>query len=166
MHFSSGYPSVLAFLAILGFSLSLTACGSDDEGPGASKTLSWTAVSEPSVLGYKLYWGTMSHAYDSNVDVGPTWGSTSGVLACSSKSIPDVCDLGTRILLTFCLTGSCRDCERGPGSASDHANARVARASTAAFVGGTLFESNETLSALQRGNANPEKERASLPIEV
>jgi hypothetical protein len=70
MHFSSGYPSVLVFLAILGFSLSLTACGSDDEGPGASKTLSWTAVSEPSVLGYKLYWGTMSHAYDSNVDVG------------------------------------------------------------------------------------------------
>ena len=70
MHFSCGYPSVLVFLVILGCSLSLAACGSDDEGPGASKTLSWTAVPEPSVLGYKLYWGTMSHAYDSNVDVG------------------------------------------------------------------------------------------------
>ena len=38
---------------------------------GASKTLSWTAVPESSILGYKLYWGTMSQAYDSHVDVGP-----------------------------------------------------------------------------------------------
>jgi hypothetical protein len=53
--------------------LSLAGCGSDDEsaGIGASKSLSWTAVPDPSVEGYKLYWGTTSHVYESNVDVGP-----------------------------------------------------------------------------------------------
>ena len=71
MRFYFAYQSVFVFLVVLGFSLSLSACGSDDEASsGASTTLSWTAVPEPSVLGYKLYWGTMSHAYDSNVDVG------------------------------------------------------------------------------------------------
>ena len=73
MRSNCGYLSVLVFLVILGFSLSLAGCGSDDEastGVGASKTLSWTAVPDQSILGYKLYWGTMSHAYDSNVDVG------------------------------------------------------------------------------------------------
>jgi hypothetical protein len=55
--------------------LSLAGCGSDDGesgGIGASKTLSWTAVPDPSVEGYKLYWGTVSHVYESNVDVGPS----------------------------------------------------------------------------------------------
>src|SRR6185503_7573698 len=73
MRSNCGYLSVLVFLVIFGFSLSLAGCGSDDEastGVGASKTLSWTAVPDQSILGYKLYWGTMSHAYDSNVDVG------------------------------------------------------------------------------------------------
>jgi hypothetical protein len=53
--------------------LFLVGCGSDDEstGIGASKTLSWTAVPDASVDGYKLYWGTASHQYESNVDVGP-----------------------------------------------------------------------------------------------
>jgi hypothetical protein len=55
---------------VLGFYLALAACGSDDDG-GASKTLSWTAAPESSVLGYKLYWGTNSRQYDSHVDVGP-----------------------------------------------------------------------------------------------
>ena len=69
--------SVLALPSILGFYLGLAACGSEDEmlteggATGATKTLSWTAVPEPSVLGYKLYWGTSSHEYDSHVDVGP-----------------------------------------------------------------------------------------------
>lgn len=54
----------------LGFYLALTACGSSDD-TGASKTLSWTAVPDASVLGYKVYWGTESHSYDSNADAGP-----------------------------------------------------------------------------------------------
>ena len=65
--------SVLAL--VLGVCLALPGCGSDDNpstGTGASKTLSWTAVPDPSVVGYKLYWGTMSHQYESNADVGPT----------------------------------------------------------------------------------------------
>ena len=66
---------VLLLHLFLGFYLGLASCGSDDAMPvpsgtaGASKTVSWTAVSEP-VLGYKLYWGTRSHEYDSHVDVG------------------------------------------------------------------------------------------------
>ena len=56
---------------VLGFCLGLPACGSNDK-PGASKTVSWTAVPDSSVLGYKLYWGTVSHQYDSTVDVGST----------------------------------------------------------------------------------------------
>jgi fibronectin type III domain protein len=56
---------------VLGFYLALVSCGSDDAPAGASKTLSWTAVPEPSVVGYKLYYGTSSGQYDSQVDVGP-----------------------------------------------------------------------------------------------
>jgi hypothetical protein len=58
---------------VLGGYLALSGCGSDDSGrteTGASKALSWTAVPDSSVLGYKLYWGTMSHQYESVVDVG------------------------------------------------------------------------------------------------
>ena len=61
------------FPLALGFYLELPACGShDNQGSdgGVSKTVSWTAVPDPSVLGYKLYWGTISHQYDSHVDVG------------------------------------------------------------------------------------------------
>ena len=61
----------VAIRCVLGFYLALVSCGSDDAPAGASKTLSWTAVAEPSVLGYKLYYGTMSRQYDSHVDVGP-----------------------------------------------------------------------------------------------
>ena len=51
----------------------LVGCGSDDEstGLGAAKTLSWTAVPDSSVLGYKVYWGTESHNYESSADAGP-----------------------------------------------------------------------------------------------
>ena len=45
-------------------------CGSGDDAPDGSKTLSWAAVPDPSVLGYKAYWGTSSHNYESHVDVG------------------------------------------------------------------------------------------------
>ena len=38
---------------------------------GATKTVSWTAVPDPSVLGYKIFWGTSSHQYESRADVGP-----------------------------------------------------------------------------------------------
>jgi hypothetical protein len=65
--------SALVLVALLGFCLGLAACGSDDStsgaGAGATKTLSWAV--EPSATGYKLYWGTTSQRYDSNVDVGP-----------------------------------------------------------------------------------------------
>jgi hypothetical protein len=67
---------VLVALSVLGFYLGLASCGSDEgmsapsRASGASKTVSWSAVPEP-VLGYKLYWGTRSHEYDSHVDVGP-----------------------------------------------------------------------------------------------
>ena len=62
-------------VSVLGFYLGLAACGSEDGMPpasgasGASKTVSWSAVPAP-VFGYKLYWGTRSHEYDSHVDVG------------------------------------------------------------------------------------------------
>ena len=51
-------------------SAGLTGCGSDDDG-GAEKTLSWTAVPESTVLGYKVYWGTSSQHYESQADAGP-----------------------------------------------------------------------------------------------
>ena len=35
-----------------------------------SRTLTWDAVPDSSVLGYKAYWGTSSHHYNSHVDVG------------------------------------------------------------------------------------------------
>ena len=59
---------------VLGVYLVLGGCGSDDgasTGTGASKTLSWTAVPDSSVAGYKLYYGTTSGHYESKVDVGP-----------------------------------------------------------------------------------------------
>ena len=58
-------------LSILGIFLvaGTTGCGSDED-MGGSKTLSWTAVPDPSVLGYKAYWGTSSRNYESNIDVG------------------------------------------------------------------------------------------------
>ncbi|HTL61990.1 MAG TPA: fibronectin type III domain-containing protein [Nitrospira sp.] len=61
------------FALVLGFYLGLPACGSEDHQESAdsvSKTVSWTAEPDPSVLGYKLYWGTISHQYDSHADVG------------------------------------------------------------------------------------------------
>lgn len=50
-------------------------CGSGGDAPsgdtaGGSKMLSWAAVSDPSVLGYKAYWGTSSQNYESHTDVG------------------------------------------------------------------------------------------------
>ena len=46
-------------------------CGSGEDAlDGGSKTLSWAAVPDPSALGYKAYWGTSSHNYESHVDVG------------------------------------------------------------------------------------------------
>lgn len=68
--------SVPMLVLSLGLYLALAACGgsSNDAGTGtagASKTLSWTAVPDSSVLGYKVYWGTESHHYDSNADAGP-----------------------------------------------------------------------------------------------
>lgn len=63
--------SVPVLVLSLGLCLALAACGSDDEGPGASRTLSWTAVPDSSVLGYKVYWGTDSHSYEANGDAGP-----------------------------------------------------------------------------------------------
>ena len=60
---------------ILGISLVASGAGwgsggdtpADDTG---SKTLSWAAVPDPTVLGYKAYWGTSSLNYESHVDVG------------------------------------------------------------------------------------------------
>jgi hypothetical protein len=68
---SSIRTSSLLLVVVLGLVVVLAGCGSDDDTPaGASKTLSWMAVPEPSVLGYKIYWGTVSRQYDSHVDVG------------------------------------------------------------------------------------------------
>lgn len=44
-------------------------CGSGGDD-GGSKTLSWVAVPDPSVLGYKAHWGTSSYNYESHADVG------------------------------------------------------------------------------------------------
>ena len=69
--------SITGLFYVLGLCLALVGCGSDDamptgaEAAGVSKTLSWSPVPDPSVQGYKLYWGTMSRQYDSQVDVGP-----------------------------------------------------------------------------------------------
>jgi fibronectin type III domain protein len=67
------HGSYIAFLirSILGILLvaGTVGCGSGGD-EGGTKTLSWTAVPDPSVLGYKAYWGTSSHHYESNTDVG------------------------------------------------------------------------------------------------
>lgn len=58
---------------LLGIYLGLfsVGCGSDDESTlGASKTLSWTAVPDSAILGYKVYWGKESGQYESNADAG------------------------------------------------------------------------------------------------
>jgi hypothetical protein len=73
--FFPGSVPALVCRWILGVFLGLAGCGSDEnisggDPAGATKTLSWTAVPEPSVMGYKVYWGTMSHEYDSHVDIG------------------------------------------------------------------------------------------------
>lgn len=55
------------------------ACGSGGDAPnvpeliptGVMATLSWDPVSDPSVRGYRLYYGLLPHAYDSSVDAGP-----------------------------------------------------------------------------------------------
>ena len=67
--------SVPVVVLSLGLYLGLSACGSGDDastgaGASASKSLSWTAVPDPSVLGYKVYWGTESRNYESNADAG------------------------------------------------------------------------------------------------
>jgi Fibronectin type III domain len=75
-HFFRGSSSICVVFSIF-FAAILGGCGSDgaaggDMAPeGATKTVSWTAVPDPSVLGYKIYWGTMSHQYESRADVGP-----------------------------------------------------------------------------------------------
>ena len=42
----------------------------DTAAEGGSKTLSWDAVPDSSVWGYKAYWGTSSQRYNTHVDVG------------------------------------------------------------------------------------------------
>lgn len=57
--------SILDILLVAG----TVGCGAGGD-EGGTKTLSWTAVPDPSVLGYKAYWGTSSDHYESNTDVG------------------------------------------------------------------------------------------------
>ena len=78
--------SMLGILLLAG----TAGCGScEDALDGGSKTLSWAAVPDPSVLGYKKYWGTSSHNYESHVDVGANtsytidWSSAGDILLCS-----------------------------------------------------------------------------------
>lgn len=65
---------VLSIVLVAG----ITGCGSGGDTPagdlqseGVTRTVSWMAVPDPSVLGYKLYWGSSSHHYESHADVGP-----------------------------------------------------------------------------------------------
>ena len=69
--FRERFVSMPLVVMSLGVCLGLSACGSDDDA-GATKTLSWTAVADSSVLGYKVYWGTESHNYEANADAGPS----------------------------------------------------------------------------------------------
>jgi len=66
--------SVLSIVLAAG----IAGCGSggdtpagDQQSEGVTRTVSWMAVPDPSVLGYKVYWGTSSHHYESHADVGP-----------------------------------------------------------------------------------------------
>ena len=62
----------LLFLA----SLALAACGGGDSGDSNSATLSWDAVSDPGLSGYRIYYGTAPGTYDqargSGYEVGAT----------------------------------------------------------------------------------------------
>jgi hypothetical protein len=65
--------TILIVRSILGIVLvaGIVGCGSsDDAADTGTKTLSWTAVPDPSVLGYKAYWGTSTRHYESNADAG------------------------------------------------------------------------------------------------
>jgi len=79
--FYDRWVSVLWPVLSLGLCLGLTACGSDDDASGATKTLSWTAAPDSSILGYKVYWGTESRRYDSSADAGPNPSYTVGGLS-------------------------------------------------------------------------------------
>lgn len=73
--YSQALCRTILVYSMLGMVAGTAGCGSGDDAPsgdtaGGSKNLSWTAVSDPSVLGYKAYWGTSSHNYESHVDVG------------------------------------------------------------------------------------------------
>lgn len=60
-------PSILIIFLVA----SGAGCGSGGDTPDTgSKTLSWTAVPDPTVVGYKAYWGTSSLNYESHLDVG------------------------------------------------------------------------------------------------
>ncbi len=43
--------------------------------PGAAATLAWDPVADR-VDGYRVYWGTVSHQYDSRADVGASTSHT------------------------------------------------------------------------------------------
>jgi hypothetical protein len=60
-----GWFWVLCFVIV--FSLSM---GAAADAIGADVTLAWDPNSEPDLAGYKLHYGTASHAYTSTVDVG------------------------------------------------------------------------------------------------
>ena len=71
----------------------ITGCGSGGDTPagelqseGVTRTVSWMTVPDPSVLGYKLYWETSSHHYESRADVGPNVSYTVSDLRHSTTS--------------------------------------------------------------------------------
>ncbi len=67
---------------LLLFTASLTACGGGAEGSspevligtgptGATATLSWDPVNDPTVQGYNVYYGTSSRHYQTYANAGP-----------------------------------------------------------------------------------------------